>query len=99
MSVYVLVPFLTAYFYKKSKRRIPMVFTYLFAGVLIFMYPFFIFQVDDWLNPPVQDYPRCGMWEFGVLLGNCILMIPATQLLLFLFHLLFKNKTTSDVAP
>lgn len=95
LSIYLLVPFLTAYFYKKSNRKIHIIFTYILVGFLIFMYPFGIFQIQEWLNPPIPDEPRCGMPEVSFFICNCIIMIPITQVLLLLFHLLFKNKTKS----
>lgn len=97
LSIYLLVPFLTAYLYKKSNRKIPIIFTYLLVGVLIFVYPFCIFLIDDWLNPISPEHPgNSGPWQIIFLVGNCIVMIPVTQLFLFLFHLLFKKKKASN---
>lgn len=90
-GVYLLVPFLAALFYKKLKAKRFIIIPHLIVWILIFLYPYGIVMVDDYLNPPDPEKPACGMGVLGLYIANAVFMIPVTQILLWLFNLYFKN--------
>lgn len=91
IGIYILVPFLTSYLYKRLGRKGLVIWTHFLTGILILIYPYFLTSFDDWVNPPDPEKFRCGMPILGLYIGNTIFMIPVTQGLLTLFNFYFKN--------
>lgn len=91
IGIYILVPFLTSFLYKRLRLKGLVFLTHLLTGILIFIYPYFLMSYDDWVNPPEPEKFRCGMPILGLYIGNTIFMIPITQGLLALFNWYYKN--------
>ena len=91
IGIYLIVPFLTALCYKKFKAKGFIIISHLIVAILIFIYPYGIVMVDDYLDPPDPEKPGCGMGVLGFYIANTVFMIPFTQGLLLLFNLYFKN--------
>jgi hypothetical protein len=71
------------------------ILTYLITALIIFFYPFGLFWIEDYLNPPPPG-PRCGNPQMGFIFGNIIIFLPIALLLQFVFNkklLNGKNKT------
>lgn len=86
-SPYIIVPLLVSLVFKKANGWI-VYLTFALTGVLMFLYPFLCFMVDDYLNPPPPG-PRCGNPEMGFFIGNIILLIPISLGFQGLFNYLF----------
>lgn len=91
IGIYILVPFLTSFLYKKLRFKGLVFLTHLVTGILILIYPYFLLSYDDLINPPEPEKFRCGMPMLGLYIGNTIFMIPITQGLLALCNWYFKN--------
>ncbi|MFM7681985.1 MAG: hypothetical protein ACKO7P_04495 [Bacteroidota bacterium] len=68
---------------------------YLITASIIFFFPFGLFWLDDYLNPPPLG-PRYGNPRMGFLIGNLIILLPISLLLQLTFNkilLTSKNKT------
>jgi hypothetical protein len=91
ISIYILIPLLTSFFYKRLRLNGFVLNLHLITGLLIFIFPYFLLKFDDWNNPPDPNKSGCSMPILGPFIGNTIFMIPITQGLLFLFNWYFKN--------
>lgn len=91
ISIYILIPFLTSFAYKKLQLKRLIIATHIVVLALVFIYPYLIFEVDDYINPPDPEHPGCGMPIVGFFIANIIIMIPITQGLLILCNYFFKN--------
>ena len=91
---YILVPLLWTLFFRRF-RLSSKGLTYLITASIIFFYPFGLFWLDDYLNPPPAGL-RCGNPQMDFLIGNLIILLPISLLLQLIFNkmlLTSKNKT------
>ncbi len=91
IGIYILVPLLISWLYKISNIKDQIILTHFVTAILILIYPYFIMEYDNWINPPDPEKFSCGMPMVGLYIGNTIFMIPITQGLLYLFNWGFKN--------
>lgn len=91
---YILVPLLMTLLFRRFSPSWKGL-TYLITAIIIFSYPFGLFWLDDYLNPPPPG-PRCGNPQMSFLFGNIIILLPIALLLQFVFNKILltkKNKT------
>jgi hypothetical protein len=87
---YIIVPLLITLLFKRYSLSWKWL-TYLITAAIIFFYPFGLFWLDDYMNPPPPGL-RCGTPQVGFLLGNIIIFLPITLILQFVFNKrLFNN--------
>jgi hypothetical protein len=82
---YILIPLLLALFFSKGSWKS---LSYLISGIIILIYPFVLFWIDDYLNPPPPG-PRCGNMQMSFLIGNTIVFLPIALMLQFVFNYIF----------
>jgi hypothetical protein len=83
-SPYILVPLLVTLLCRRFSVSWH-ILTYLITAVIIFFYPFALFWLDDYLNPPTPG-PQCGNPQMGFVLGNIIIFLPSALLLQYVFN-------------
>ncbi len=90
---YILVPLIVSFLFKRSGFS-SKALTYVVTASIIFCYPFALFALDDYFNPPPDPYEgRCGLPQFAFMFGNTIFCIPVTLLIQFIVNsILLKNK-------
>ena len=86
---YILIPFILTLIFKKTESK-KIGWSYVVTGLLIVLYPFVIFWIDDLLNPPV-DIPRCGNPQMGFLFGSLVVLFPISMILQLIFNKIFLN--------
>lgn len=79
---YLLVPILAAFFCKRRKL-IPAWLSYVLTAILITLYPFLLFWIDQLLS---QREVKCLNPEFAVLMWNLVFMVPTSLVLQFIFN-------------
>lgn len=73
--------------------------TFVLSGSLIFIYPFGMFWLDDYLNPPAPGW-RCGNPQMGFFLGNIIIGLPISLVMQYIFNkLLLKGRGNPNGLP
>jgi len=87
---YVLVPLILALIWRRFNFKDRWL-TYLITEILIFFYPFFLFWIDDLINPPLPG-PGCGTIQGGYLIGNTIFMVPLSLGIQFVFNYLILKR-------
>lgn len=66
--------------------------TFVLTALLIFFYPFGLFWIEDYLNPPSPG-PRCGNPQMGFVFGNLFIFLPIALLGQYYFNrLLLKTR-------
>ena len=95
---YILVPLIVTLLFRQLKSSWKSL-TFVLTAFVIFFYPFGLFWLDDYLNPPPPG-PRCGNPQMGFLIGNVIILLPIALLLQFVFNkfLLTSRKKSVEVA-
>ena len=87
---YAVVPFLVTLLFAKQKIK-DVGLSYYLTGVLIFIYPFIIFYLDDLLHPPPPD-ARCGLLQTSFGLVSMFVFLPFTLVLQnFMNHWILKT--------
>ena len=87
---YILVPLCIAFIFNKFKIK-KTGWTYVISGLIILIYPFVLFWMEDLLNPPLPGI-RCGNAQMGFLIGSLIMFLPVSELLKFILNKLFLNQ-------
>jgi hypothetical protein len=87
---YVLVPLLFSLLFKWAKITWEWL-SFLLRGITIYFYPYFLFWLNDYLNPP-RPGPRCFLPEYSFFMGNIIIFIPVSLLIQFLFNRVFLKR-------
>jgi len=97
---YILVPWLTAFAFKKLKISTKHTWlTYIITLLLIFAYPFIFMKIDTYLNPPPPRYVDYGMVYVAFFFMNLILMIVSALLQMFFnnqFGIKYKGKENNS---
>ena len=84
---YVLIPLILTLVWKwLNFKRTDWI--YPFTVLIIFFYPFFVFWIDDLINPPHPE-PRCGNPQIGFFFGSMIILLPISLILQFVFNKIF----------
>jgi hypothetical protein len=92
---YLLVPLALTLIFRKFKVS-QSGWTYLLTVFILFFYPFGLFWLSDFMNPPPPG-PKCVSPQVGFLMGNIIILLPISLILQFVFNKIFlisKNKST-----
>ena len=88
---YILVPLILVIIFKNAKIQWKL-FSYFLDLVIIFLYPFFLFWLDDLGNENIENV-KCILPEYSVILFNSAIMIPITLIILRVFYSIFsRNK-------
>jgi hypothetical protein len=93
LTPYILVPLLMTLFFKWFRFSWKSL-TYLITAIIILNFPFWLFWLDNYLNPPSPGL-TCGNPQMIFVFANIIIFLPIVFLLQFVFNktlLNIKNK-------
>jgi hypothetical protein len=88
-GIYILVPLLTSWSYQRLGIKDQKILLHIFTAFLILIYPYFIYEIDDSLDPRKSE-DKFESPLFGMLILNAIIMVPLTQMLLYFFNTCFE---------
>jgi hypothetical protein len=80
---YIFVPLFIAILFQKlklSKKGL----TFLLTFLLIFIYPYLLFWIDSFVNPPIN--PKCATPQTAFLIGNTFVFLPISLIIQFVLN-------------
>jgi hypothetical protein len=92
---HVLIPWCLSLLFRARKNLVW--FTYPITAVLIFFYPFLLFIIMDYIDPPPPGF-RCGEPYAAMFIANAIVFLPGALLIQFIFNKIYglhKRKASS----
>jgi|GEM_PF-1175783 len=92
LAPYILIPLVLTLILKKFKI-FHKNWNYLITGVLVILYPMFLFWLDNLINPPPG--PRCGTPQLAFFVGSLIYCLPTSLILQFIFNRIFLRNSQS----
>ncbi len=88
---YILIPLIVTLLFRRFTHSSKSL-TYTLTGLIIFFYPFGLFWIENYLNPP--SGPRCGNPQFFFFVGHLIILLPISLLIQYIFNvMLLTNKS------
>ena len=85
---YLGIPLLVSLIFKKKDFSMKKM-TYVFTGLIVFIYPFIVLKLDEYLSPPPPE-PRCGLPEAAVVFCSTLFLLPISLILQHVFNKIFK---------